>query len=159
MANRATNIKWGLQRETGDLYSIKRGRGDNTIVVTPNSPFWRLLQLNKPSNELESPLQCCRPTQANPGVLVVNLYLGISNLKWSLNHIQAIRSSFNNHSSNLAAASNLLTIMPLHFSAFVKLPSSKLSTRPGYVAPAYPVHLPGAKTTCLNQGLSSSPSE
>ena len=41
-----------------------------------------------------------------------------------------------NHSNNRAAACNLSTMTLLHFSAFVMLPSSKLSTRPGYVAPA-----------------------
>lgn len=56
----------------------------------------------------------------------------------------------------LASSTAPLTI-PLHFHIPLISFASILSTSPGNVAPAYPVHNPGAKTTCLNQVLLSSP--
>lgn len=53
-------------------------------------------------------------------------------------HTHEISSlSLSDHNlSDRVAASNLSIMISRHLSAFVMLPSSKLSTKPGYVAPA-----------------------
>src|SRR5271155_3168447 len=61
------------------------------------------------------------------------------------------------HLNISAAAYNLEMMISRQRSALVMFASWRLSTNPGYVTPAYPVHLPGANTTCLNQDLLSKP--
>lgn len=53
--------------------------------------------------------------------------------------------------SNAVALLIVLSIISTHLCTAVSFLSSIASINPGYVAPAYPVHNPGAKTTCLNQ--------
>ena len=86
----------------------------------------------------------------------------IQTLSYLVNLIKTLKSQNSGfHSlcplSNALAASTRSRIIPTHLSNASWLPSSSASTKPGNVAPAYPVHLPGAKTVCLNHDLPSKP--
>jgi hypothetical protein len=92
-----------------------------------------------------------------------NLRIGnIVNLHapWQIkNMCYPVRSDLaHSFSKKSAAESMIFAEIPTHFANFALSFSSMPSTMPGNVAPEYPVHLPGAKTICLNQGLSSRPS-